>query len=268
MALSEHYDLRYLDPDEAVSDFPSQWDHVIDKIDTAIHDAATAPVSLSRLPNLPASKTTNGTFADARIPSSIARSSTVAGDISDGDAATLSAAKAYTDDAATAPVSLSRLPNLPASKTTSGTFADARIPSTIARTSDVDDETAALKNRIDELENATRSTGPRDVSDLLSLENGFTDGELFVQRDGSTIIFSASNVMTDESESGWVSLCSLGSSFGPSVDLYGSDFRGNRWRIQSSGTVQIQNPKAYWNYLSMTYLCNRSFPASNPGDPA
>ena len=61
MALSEHYDLRYLDPEEAVSDFPSQWDHVIDKIDTAIHDAATAPVSLSRLPNLPAWKTTSGT---------------------------------------------------------------------------------------------------------------------------------------------------------------------------------------------------------------
>lgn len=75
MALSEHYELRYLDPDEAVSDFPSQWDHVIDKIDTAIHDAATAPVSLSRLPNLPAGKTTSGRFADARIPTSIARTS-------------------------------------------------------------------------------------------------------------------------------------------------------------------------------------------------
>ena len=174
MALSEHYDLRYLDPDEAVSDFPSQWDLVIDKIDTAIHDAATAPVSLSRLPNLPASKTTNGTFADARIPSSIARSSTVAGDISDGDAATLSAAKGvHRRRGDLLRVSSSRLPNLPASKTTSGTFADARISSTIARTSDVDDETAALKNRIDELENATRSTGPRDVSDLLSLRKRF-----------------------------------------------------------------------------------------------
>lgn len=75
MALSEHYDLRYLDPEEAVSDFPSQWDHVIDKIDAAIHDAATAPVSLSRLPNLPAGKTTSGRFADARIPTTVARTS-------------------------------------------------------------------------------------------------------------------------------------------------------------------------------------------------
>lgn len=68
MALSEHYEFRSLDPDAALSDFPSQWDHVIDKIDTGIHDAATAPVSLSRLPNLPASKTTSGKFAQARIP--------------------------------------------------------------------------------------------------------------------------------------------------------------------------------------------------------
>lgn len=75
MALSEHYELRYLDPDEAISDFPSQWDHVIDKIDTAIHDAATAPVSLSRLPNLPTSKVTSGRFADARIPTTVARTS-------------------------------------------------------------------------------------------------------------------------------------------------------------------------------------------------
>lgn len=268
MAVTDHYDFWYLDPDEEISDFPSMWDFNIDKIDTAIHDAATAPVSLSRLPNLPASKTTTGTFADARIPSSIARSSTVAGDISDGDAATLSAAKAYTDDAATAPVSLSRLPNLPASKTTTGTFADARIPNSIARTADVDGETTALKQRIEELEDLTRSTGPRDVSNLLNLENGFTGGDLFVQRDGSTISFSASNIMTDESETGWVSLCDLGSSFEPTADLYGNDFRGNRWRIKSSGTVQIQNPKAYWNYISMTYLCNRSFPPSNPGDPA
>lgn len=73
MALSEHYELRYLDPEEAVSDFPSQWDHVIDKIDTAIHDAATDNVALSRLPNLPAGKTTSGRFADARIPTTIAR---------------------------------------------------------------------------------------------------------------------------------------------------------------------------------------------------
>lgn len=75
MALSEHYELRYLDPDASLSDFPSQWDHVIDKIDTGIHDAATAPVSLSRVPSLPAGKVTSGKFADARIPDSIVRTS-------------------------------------------------------------------------------------------------------------------------------------------------------------------------------------------------
>lgn len=75
MALSEHYELRYLDPDAALSDFPSQWDHVIDKIDTGIHDAATDNVELSRIPNLPAGKTTSGRFADARIPTTVARTS-------------------------------------------------------------------------------------------------------------------------------------------------------------------------------------------------
>ena len=63
MALSEHYELRYLDPDEAISDFPSQWDHVIDKIDTAIHAAATDNVELSRIPNIPVGKVTERNIA-------------------------------------------------------------------------------------------------------------------------------------------------------------------------------------------------------------
>lgn len=77
MAVTDHYDFWYLDPDEEISDFPSTWNYNIDDIDAAIYGAATNNVALSRLPNLPAGKVTSGTFADARIPDSIARTSDV-----------------------------------------------------------------------------------------------------------------------------------------------------------------------------------------------
>lgn len=107
MAGTDHYNFWSVDPDEEISDFPNTWNYNVDKIDAAIHEAATDNVTVARIPNLPASKTTSGTF-DA-----------------------------------------SRIPGLSASKTTSGTFADARMPDSIARTSDLDDETAALSDRLD-----------------------------------------------------------------------------------------------------------------------
>lgn len=228
MALSEHYDLRYLDPEEAVSDFPSQWDHVIDKIDTAIHDAATAPVSLSRLPSLPAGKVTSGTFAQARIP------------------------------------------NLPASQTTTGTFADARIPNSIARTSDVDDETAALKKRIKELEDSNRDTGLRDISDSILDDEGWTgdNKRVRIQRTGRLVFISATGFMRDKSKSGWTTLVGLPLGFRPPDDLYARDFSGGIWRITRGGSVQIQGPGRPLNYISSTYPTNQTWPSSLPGDPA
>lgn len=83
MAQTEHYNFWYLDPDEEISDFPNTWNYNVDKFDAAIHEAATDNVTVARIPNLPASKTTSGTFADARIPDSIARNS----DVSTGNAA-------------------------------------------------------------------------------------------------------------------------------------------------------------------------------------
>lgn len=64
---------------------------------TALDGALNRTWDVTQIPNLPASKTTSGTFDVARIP-------------------TLTADK---------------IPNLPASKTTSGTFAQARIPQQI-----------------------------------------------------------------------------------------------------------------------------------------
>ena len=69
MAVTDHYDFRYIDPDEEISEFPDFWNYTIDGIDEAIHEAATDDVDLDRLPNLPASQTTSGVFAISRIPS-------------------------------------------------------------------------------------------------------------------------------------------------------------------------------------------------------
>lgn len=154
MATTEHYDFWYVDPDEEISDFPNTWDYNVDKFDAAIYDAATNAVTVGRVPNLPASKTTSGEFAQARIP------------------------------------------NLPASKTTSGTFTDARIPDSIARTSDLDDETAALNDRIDTNKTDLESLGKRvdttetdiedhdkRLDDLEDNQNGGAGGSEHRQKD-------------------------------------------------------------------------------------
>lgn len=216
MALSEHYELRYLDPDEAVSDFPSQWDHVIDKIDTAIHGAATDPVSLSRLPNLPASQTSTGTFADARIPNSI------------------------------------------------------------ARTADVDDETAALKNRIDELELKTRTTGRRDISSLMENADG---GTVRVNRVGNLVELSIYGVVP----SGEVST-STTRVFGSSG--FPAGFRPMSSMVFPLSTVAPLDPgmltRTYSNgngrmdmnnpgtplYGNVTFVTGDAWPSPLPGDPA
>lgn len=157
MALSEHYDLNYLDPDEEISEFPNQWDHNIDKIDEAIHEAATNDVDLDRLPNLPASQTTSGEFAQARIP------------------------------------------KLPASHINTGEFAAARIPDSIARTADVDDETAALDkriadnadrlddhgDRIEELENSGGDSGSKYRQEDIEPDTG--EGSVSIERQGPLV---------------------------------------------------------------------------------
>lgn len=158
MALTEHYEFWYLDPDEEISDFPNTWNYNIDDIDAAIHEAATDPVDLDRLPNLPASQTTSGEFAQARIP------------------------------------------KLPASHINTGEFAAARIPDSIARTADVDDETAALdkriadnadrlddhSSRIDELENS--SPGDSDAQyRQKDIEPDTGEGSVSIERQGPLV---------------------------------------------------------------------------------
>lgn len=64
---------------------------------TSLDGALSQTLDVTQIPNLPASKTTSGTFDVARIPA----------------------------------LNADKIPNLPASKTTSGTFAQARIPQQI-----------------------------------------------------------------------------------------------------------------------------------------
>ncbi|MDZ4108139.1 MAG: tail fiber protein [Brevundimonas sp.] len=89
-------------------------------------DITTGTVALARLPGLPASQTTSGTFDPARIPalamSAITGLVAALGGKSDTGHVHSGA------DITTGTVALARLPSLPASQTTSGTFDPARIP--------------------------------------------------------------------------------------------------------------------------------------------
>jgi len=83
-------------------------------------------ISVSDVPNLPASKITSGTFAAARIPN-ISGAKITSGTVAAARIANLAASKITSGTFATA-----RIPSLAASKITSGTFDAARIPSLAA----------------------------------------------------------------------------------------------------------------------------------------
>lgn len=231
MAVTDHYDFWYIDPDEEISDFPSTWNFNIDDIDAAIHEAATNNVAVSRVPKLPASQIDSGKFAQARIP------------------------------------------NLPASQTTTGTFDDARIPNSIARTADVDDETAALKKRIDELENANRDSGPRDVSYILDAPES---GEAYVIRSGNVVQLSLIDIKYSEPASGGITeVGTLPYGFRPMFTMRGllsttspdSDKYVPRYSMIDTGRFWTNNP-GKGLYGDIFFITNNDWPSTMPGDPA
>lgn len=71
MAVTDHYGIWKLDPEEEMSDFPNTWNFNVDKIDAAIYEAATDDITVSRLPDIPASKIATGRFPEARLPKAI-----------------------------------------------------------------------------------------------------------------------------------------------------------------------------------------------------
>lgn len=207
MAVTDNYDFWYLDPAEAMSDFPSMWNWNIDKIDAAIHGAATAPVSLSRLPNLPTSKVTSGRFADARIPTTVARTS----------------------------------------------------------------ETSALESRIAELESGPRSTGPRDISDQM---DGLTGGKITITRVGDIVELSLSDAVFSESGNAteWViprGLC-------PASPYAVGNLSGAWGAIGTFATVYAFKSGGLWVSKeadkvvmgTVQWITDQSWPNNLPGTPA
>lgn len=206
MAVTDNYDFWNLDPAEAMSDFPSMWNWNIDKIDAAIHDAATAPVSLSRLPNLPTSKVTSGRFADARIPTTVARTS----------------------------------------------------------------ETSALESRIAELESGPRVTGPRNINSLIT-NGGDISGELGLIRSGNTVTIYARSLKMDGSGSS--KLTTLPDGFRPAVNMQaewcGRGIATQYFDIYASGSIWAgRRGKDKEHAGVITYVTTDSWPSTLPGDPA
>lgn len=206
MAVTDNYDFWNLDPAEAMSDFPSMWNWNIDKIDAAIHDAATAPVSLSRLPNLPTSKVTSGRFADARIPTTVARTS----------------------------------------------------------------ETSALESRIAELESGPRVTGPRNINSLIT-NGGDISGELGLIRSGNTVTIYARSLKMDGSGSS--KLTTLPDGFRPAVNMQaewcGRGIASQYFDIYASGSIWAGRRGKDKDHAGViTYVTADSWPSTLPGDPA
>ena len=204
MAVTDHYDFWYIDPDEEISDFPSTWNYNIDDIDAAIHAAATNNVALSRLPNLPAGKVTSGRFSEARMPSDV----------------------------------LNRL--------------------------------SAYENRIKELENANRNTGPRNINSLIK-NGGDISGELGLIRSGDTVTIYATSLKMDGS--GSAQLISLPTGFKPPANMQtewcGRGGSTQYFDIYASGSVWAgRRGKDEVHAGVITYVTKDSWPSTLPGDPA
>lgn len=110
---------------------------------TAFVQAVIAALTAAQIPNLPASKTTSGTFDAARIPN-------------------LSASKITSDT-----LSADRIPNLSAAKITSGTLDAARIPALSAsKISEANTTLASFSGRRIYISQSAPTTGQGSVGDI------------------------------------------------------------------------------------------------------
>lgn len=151
-----------------------------------------------------------------------------------------------------------------------GTLAAARIPSTIARTS----ATSELENRIKELETGSRSTGLRNISELMT---GGT-GSIFVGRTGDLVEINFYGITADGAPQN--SLVKLFDD-----DLFPYGFRPRRGfsapvaaiaektisaspRVYvSGGRVDMNNPGSA-AYGQFTFTTGDPWPSTLPGSPA
>ena len=168
--------------------------------------------------------------------------------------------------ALTADIALSRIPNLPAGKTTSGRFADARIPTTVARTS----ETSALESRIAELESGPRSTGPRNVVDLI-VSGVVENGSLNLIRINNTVTITTRDLRIDHA--GWKRLINLPAGFRPPMTIetaswWTTDGELFQCLLSDSGGLTLFHPGSGRTVRgNLTYPTTDEWPSTLPGYP-
>lgn len=104
--------------------------------------------------------------------------------------------------------------------------------------------------------NRLAKPGPQ-VTDLTHLlEEGWTGGKVVVGESAGVVTLAAENLTRDEDGEGRTVLIVLPEDLQPVQRLLGArfTFRGREWRIDSSGAVQITDPRSITDHLDVTYV--------------
>lgn len=93
-----------------------------------------------------------------------------------------------------------------------------------------------------------------DLSHLL--EPGWTGGKVVVGESAGVVTLAAENLTRDDDGQDRIDLIVLPEYLQPVQRLLGArfTFRGREWRIDSSGTVQITDPRSITDHLDVTYV--------------
>ena len=111
-----------------------------------------------------------------------------------------------------------------------------------------------------------RETGLRNIAALMPAGNGWTGTPtVTVMRADAGVMVAVTGLARDAAGTNWVNLVQLPTGFQPPDTLYSRDFAGGRWRILTTGWVQVQNPGTALNYFSLAFLTRQAWPTTYPG---